>query len=366
MKYKLTYDQYKKAISTEQLIKAERLCRRGVLWKDSVIGFDFNVYKNCSLLNKQLENGTYKLQKYKVFKLNDPKPRIITATRFPDRVVQRSLCENGLYEAFVHSFIYDNCACQKNKGTTFAIKRIYRHLREFFKENNREVCGYYLKLDIKKYFESTPHNLLKQIVKNKIKEPHFVERVFQIIDSFKDKRAEEEIKNDEFGERGVGLGSQISQLLQLLYLSDLDHYIKEQLKVSHYIRYMDDMLLFVKTKEEVEYFLNKIKIFVKNKGLKLNHKSKIGKISDGITYMKIRYTLHENGKIKKHCCRKTFSREIRRLNKFKRLYIEGKITDKELIQHGNSWYGFAKWRCSGKQIKMIKEKVNELFSGIFK
>ena len=154
----------------------------------------------------------------------------------------------------MNSFIYDNLACQRGKGTTKAIERMKYHLRKYFLENHTNK-GYYVKLDIHHYFQSTPHQKLKEIVAERIVQPDFQKRVFEIIDSFKDERPQEEISHDEFGERGIGLGSQCSQLLQLLYLDELDHLIKEKFHVAHYLRYMDDMIILVSSKEEATSLL---------------------------------------------------------------------------------------------------------------
>lgn len=357
----LTEENYKKAISFDELIKATNECVKGVKWKESTAKFYNERMFRIVQLRKELHEGKYKIQSYIKFLTYDPKRREISATRIRDRVLQRSLCNNGLYDAFVKSFIYDNLACQKGKGTTKAIERMKYHLTQYFKDNKTNK-GYYLKLDIRHYFESTPHEKLKKIVAYYIKELHFQEHVFKIIDSFEDKRSEDQIKLDPFGKRGIGLGSQCSQLLQLLYLNDLDHYIKEQLKIKHYLRYMDDIVMFINTKEDAKIIWDKIEMFLKKKGLELNQKSKISRIEDNVQFCKVIYKLSSSGKVKTKVVRKTFNKERRKLRKYKELLKDNKITIKELIQHGNTWYGFAKWRCSGKQIKYIKEQAKKLFS----
>ena len=98
-----------------------------------------------------------------MFCISDPKPRVVHAMRFADRVVQRSLCNNGLYEMLTKSFIYDNCACQDSKGTMFALERMKVHLHRWYNERHSNE-GAYVVIDIKKYFNSTPHIKLKEIV----------------------------------------------------------------------------------------------------------------------------------------------------------------------------------------------------------
>lgn len=199
------------------------------------------------------------------------------------------------------------------------------HLRRYFLENHTNK-GYYVKLDIHHYFQSTPHQKLKEIVAKRIVQPDFQKRVFEIIDSFKDERSEEEITNDPFGSRGIGLGSQCSQLLQLLYLDELDHLIKEKFHVAHYLRYMDDMVVLVRSKEEATDLLQKIREYLEQeRGLELNPKSRIGRIEDGFELLKVRYFLKERGAIRTKILRKTLNREVRRLTTILKLFSKGEI-----------------------------------------
>lgn len=181
----------------------------------------------------------------------DKKPRKIHSTKFVDRVVQRAMCDNGLLEDIRRPLVYENGACLEGKGFTFAFKLVEKHLRQFyFKSNYRSNIGWYVKIDVKKFFDSTPHSVLKSVVKKTVKDSWMLERVWEIIDSVEDPRPSTEILKDPFGSRGVVLGSQISQLLQLLVLDKLDHAVKQRFRVKHYVRYMDDMLMLVKTKDE--------------------------------------------------------------------------------------------------------------------
>lgn len=248
---------YDKAISYEELLKAAKQCSNGVSWKASVANWMYNANANVAALSEDLKNKTYVLGSYVVFRLKDPKMRIISSTRFRDRVVQRSLCNNGLYALLTKSMIYDNGACLKKKGLSFSVDRLNCHLSRYFREHHTNK-GFYLKLDIKKYFDSTPHELLKQVVRKHIKDPDFYRHVANIVDSFEDSRPDEEVAKDPFGKRGVGLGSQISQLLQSLFLSELDHKIKEEFRIKYYVRYMDDMILVHNDRQYLEWVFKSI------------------------------------------------------------------------------------------------------------
>ena len=134
-------------------------CKKNVMWKDSVAGWVKNGLANCHRLNKQLMDDTYTIDKYSEFIIHEPKTREIVSTRFKDRVFQRSLCDNYLYEAVTKSFIFDNCACQVGKGTDFARRRLLIHMQRFFRKHGTD--GYVLNCDIKNYFGSTPHSTAK-------------------------------------------------------------------------------------------------------------------------------------------------------------------------------------------------------------
>ena len=125
-------------------------CQKGVIWKDSVAHFVLNAPEEILKLERELKDGTYRPRKPKMFMVTSPKPREISSIPFRDRVYQRSLNDNVLYPTMTKSFIYDNWACQKGKGTKFCIDVFLAQLREFTRihGNNAHV----LQCDIKGYF----------------------------------------------------------------------------------------------------------------------------------------------------------------------------------------------------------------------
>ena len=108
-------------ITIKSLIEAANKCAKGVKWKESVTQWMFNVNENCSKLLNEIRSNQYKLSPYFVFHLNDKKPRLIHSTKFRDRVVQRAICDNGLYEQITKPLIYENGACLEDKGISFSI-----------------------------------------------------------------------------------------------------------------------------------------------------------------------------------------------------------------------------------------------------
>lgn len=177
----------------------------------------------------------------------------------------------------------------------------------FQKKCNIKYGTYYiLKCDISKYFESIDKEILKQKVKKRIKDKEALNIVFKIIDS---------------EEKGLGIGNMTSQVLAIFYLNDLDHYIKEKLKIKYYVRYQDDFLLFHNSKEYLKQCLEKIIKFLENEKLTLNKKSRIYKSSDNFIFL----GRNRIGKYAKYRTAK------RRLKKRYKEYQEGKIKLHSLV-----------------------------------
>ena len=274
---------------------------RNVRWKTSVVQYELNALKNTAKLVKDLESGKYKISEYQHFTITEPKKRDITATKIKDRQVQRAMCNAELYEELTRSFIYDNAACQIGKGNTFAVNRLKYHLQRLYREGNSE-SAYFLKCDIHHFFESIPHAVLIKEVKKRVHNPEIRDLVIDVINSFD-------------GDNGLGLGSQISQLLALATLDRLDHIIKEELHIKHYIRYMDDFILIHEDKEYLKYCLSVIEEHLKSIELELNSKTSLQPIRHGITFLNWQYFITETGKVILTQTRKRNNRRKRKLNK---------------------------------------------------
>lgn len=128
------------------LYRAMLLCKRGVIWKDSVAGYVVNGLVRIHSLKESLEKGTYKISPYANFKVYEPKERDILSTKMKDRVFQRSFVDNYFYDEMTRSFIYDNGACQRGRGTERTRKRLICHLQRFYRKHGTN--GYALKGDL--------------------------------------------------------------------------------------------------------------------------------------------------------------------------------------------------------------------------
>ena len=217
-------DDFDKVFTFDNLYQAYKKCCRGVGWKASTQRYSANALLNVNDTLRLLKEGKYKSRGFYEFDIVERgKPRHIQSVHISERVVQRCLCDNALVPMFGRSFIYDNGACMERKGIDFSARRLVCHLQHHYRKHGTD--GYALVFDFSKYFDTIRHEPLKQIVDRVFNDPRIAGLVKQFI--------------DDFGDVGLGLGSQISQVSALMYPNALDHYVKEVLRVKHYGRYMD-------------------------------------------------------------------------------------------------------------------------------
>ena len=335
-----------KVCSFSNLYRATQTCKKNVGWKDSVAHF-YNhslssVYKLIQIINKD----DYRISPYSVFIINEPKTRKITSTRFKDRVFQRSLCDNYLTNEISRNFIPNNFACQKGKGTDRARECLAKLLRRFYDEHG--VNGYTLKVDIHDYFGSTQHEVAIKAVNDRVRDEWACQEVKRIIESF---------NTDGDYTKGIGLGSQVSQLIQLAVLDDIDHYITEKLGIKLYVRYMDDFILIHEDKEYLKICLKRIRrrLMRKTKLEISSKKTKISKITQPLHFLGFSYQLHETGKVTKKLLPENIKREKRRLRKLVNL-----VSREEFEECYKSWRAFAKKSDSRGSILKLDRYKNKL------
>ena len=266
---------YNDIISIENLLVSWQQFLRGKRRRKDVIRFFLKLGDNIILLHKNLKDKTYKHGGYYAFKINDPKPRDIHKASVRDRLVHHAACR-VLYPYFDKKFIYDSYSCRIKKGTHKAINRFLYFGRRVSK-NNTKTC-WILKCDIKKFFASIDHKILKDILTKYIGDKDILWLLSQIIDSFNTKG-----KN----KTGLPLGNLTSQLLVNIYLNELDCFIKRKLRIKYYIRYADDFVIFSENKIWLENQIEPIGRFLWNE-LKLElHKNKvfIKTLSSGIDFL---------------------------------------------------------------------------------
>lgn len=298
---------------------------RNVRWKTSVIRFEANALNNLTLLRRSILSGAYRIDKYQIFQITEPKKRTIAATRLKDRVFQRSLCDNGLYRDITEHFIYDNCACLKGKGISFAMRRTKRHLQHYFRQHGAD--GYVLKCDIHNFFGSIDHSKAKQVLSKMIADPKAYTYVCDVIDSFG-------------GTAGIGLGSQISQLIALAYLDGLDHYLKDECRIKYYLRYNDDFYIIHSDKDYLKSLLKEIDSRIRDLGLELNPKTAIHPLRQGLAFLKWRLILTDSGKVILREAKSKAGRRRRKLRKMLLREREGSLAKSTARQSLDSYLAY--------------------------
>ena len=337
---------YQYAISFEELYEGLRKSSRNVKWKDSVATYSTNALKNTYKLRQSLLNGKYKIDPYQRFLIHEPKEREIVATRIKDRQFQRSLCDNILYPQITRSFIRDNCACQRGRGVDDALDRMDAHLHRYYRKHGVE--GWVLKCDIRHYFAETRHADAKAAIRKRVSDDAAYEKAADIIDSFG-------------GDKGIGLGSQVSQLVQLALLDDFDHFVKERLRIKHYIRYMDDFILIHEDRAYLEHCLSVIEEWISRLHLSLNAKTHIHPLRQGVMFLKWRFILTDGGKVIRKMSRKSISKERRKLKKLRAKVIDGKRSMEDARANLESWKANAKRGNTRSVVLQMEKYFNELF-----
>lgn len=234
---------YSKIISIENLKIADKKARKGKHNQYGVKMFDRNPKKNILLLHQSLLEKTYKTSEYTTFIVKEPKERIVyRLPYFPDRITHHAIM-NILQPIFVSVFTADSYSCIKGKGIHAVANSVRTAL------NRKTDNKYCLKLDIKKFYPSIDHGILKQLLRRKIKDSELLWLLDEIIDSAP----------------GLPIGNYLSQYLANFYLTGLDHYLKESEKVKNYYRYADDIVILSDSKQELHRLLFVIKQFLKER-----------------------------------------------------------------------------------------------------
>ena len=246
-------------LTFEKMLSAHIRASKGKKTKKEVILFEMNLETNLIRIIDEIKNGTYKFGEYREFIIYEPKERIIKSLHYRDRIVHQWYVEEFIKPYFYKRFIKDTYACLDERGTHNAVINVQNQMR-----NASSVYGndyYILKTDIKKYFYSIDKEILLKIISSKIKDKMLLEFSKKIL--------------DDGNTLGIPIGNYTSQFFANIYLNELDHYVKENLKIKFYTRYMDDQIFLLRNKQEAALVFKLVSSFVgAHLNLKLNHKSK--------------------------------------------------------------------------------------------
>ena len=348
---------YKPNRTYEKLYYAYRNAAKGKRYRGDVLQYTDNLESNLLTLLEELKTHSYKVGAYREFYVYEPKKRLIMALPFRDRVVQWWIYDQ-LYPIFDKTFIEDSFACRRGKGQKAAADRLQYFLQQ------TEVLGgkwYYLKLDIAKYFYRVNHDILLSIVERKIKDKDMLRILRTIIDDSETDFGLTICKNVEDAERVKGIGMPIgnltSQLLANVYLNELYHFCKQTLGLDFYIRYMDDVIILGKSKEQLREVLGRIEQFLQDHlQLELNNKTAIRPVTMGVQFVGLTvWSTHRT-------VRKSTSLRIKRRLKHKAKELKaGKITQEQYNSTLQSYLGLMKYNdCYRFKMALLEEVDNLL------
>lgn len=341
------YDQFENMASLNSLYLSAKKASKGVSWKASVQRYLLSILFKIQKTRDNLLSLKDVRQGFICFNINERgKTRKISSVHFSERVVQKAICMFVLYPMLTSDIIFDNCASQKDKGTLFATNRLTEHLRWFYRKHKRN--GYILTIDFKGYFESIYHEPLKEVFRKKFSD----EKIIKYADDFV----------DAFGERGLGLGSETSQINAIHHINKIDHYVKEVARIKCYGRYMDDSYIIHHDKEYLKELLNRLETKLNGLGVQLNKKKTcIHDLRHGFIYLKTKFFITESGRIIRKPCRDSITKERRKLKK-QAVLFKGKILSiSDIKQSYQSWKGSMKYRNARKTVYNMDKLYKKLF-----
>jgi len=331
----------------DNLYKAMKASRKGVWWKASVQRYDMNYMRMIHkarkdlLAGRDIRKGFYKFSTKERGKL-----RYIQSVHIAERVIQKSFCTNALVPHLTRGLIHDNGASVKGKGTHFTLNRIKVHLRRHFKEYGTE--GYVLLVDFSNYFGNIRHDILLDIYRRAFGAD---ERLMWLAELF--------VK--AFGDNGLGLGSENSQISAVAFPNKIDHYAVVVLKLK-YLHYMDDNGSFYGTKSSAKHALAVLLPMYDAHGIVVTpEKINIVKLSHGFVFIKAKISITDTGRIVMRPSRKNITRQRQKLNKFKKKLDAGEMTMKEIHAGYMSCRGYIAQLDSNRSVHSLDKLYIKLF-----
>jgi len=321
--------------SFDNLLAASRQARRGKRLRGDVAWFEHNLENELLALQAELRDRSYRPLGYRTFNIRDPKPRMISAAAYRDRVVHHALCR-VLEPVFERSFISDSYGCRRGKGTHAAVDRLTQFMRS---------ADYVLKCDVRRYFPSVDHGILKETIRRKVG----CEGALWLADLIIDRSNPQEPVHDYFAgddlfapferRRGLPLGNQTSQFFGNVYLDGLDHYVKETLGCRRYIRYVDDMVVLGDDKASLWAIRDAIAAFMAKHLRLCLHPTKQTVTPTGVGLDFLGYRVYPDHRLLR---RSTAWRYIRRFRQMQRRYARGDLVLGDVHQSVAAWVGHAR------------------------
>lgn len=324
---------YGRIIAIDNLHLADTKARQGKKDNIGIRQHDERREENIRDLHKALKNHTFKTSKYEVFTIYEPKERTISRLPYyPDRIVHHAVM-NVMEEIWIRIFTTDTFSCIKGRGIHGAARKLRNAL-----DQDPDGTKYCLKIDIRHFYPNIDHDVLKQIIRRKIKDPDLLWLLDEIIDSAK----------------GVPIGNYLSQFFANLYLAYFDHWIKEEKRVKYYFRYADDIVVLASDKAELQRLLIDMRIYLREKlKLKIKRNFQVFPVAArGIDYLGFVF-FHTHTKIRKGI-KKNLCRRVAKLNKRNRIK---KVSFQKYRQDVACWWGWLKYSDSKHLFSKIKKQL---------
>jgi RNA-directed DNA polymerase len=325
-------------ISFENLLAAARKAQRSKRYRDNVLEFNDGLEPNLLQLQATLQNHSYQPGAYRNFEIFEPKPRIISAAPYPDRVVHHALCAI-IAPIFERTFIDDSYANRVGYGTHRALRRCTAFCANNF---------YVLQCDIRKYFPQIDHLILKDLIRRKIKCPDTLWLIDLIIDN------SQHIDNDPVyfpgddlltphqRQRGLPIGNLTSQFFANVYLNGFDHFVKENLHIKNYLRYVDDFILFATDRAQLVAAQPEIIEYLATIRLQLHPaKTQLVRTYDGVNFVGFRaFSSGETcpQKVTIRVRNDNLRRARQRFKRLKRALQEGHHLSDRIAKSHQSWF----------------------------
>ena len=364
------FDDFERIASYHSLYLANKRSVRNVIWKASVQRYQMNLLRNIYLANTGLLSGRDITKGFVEFDtLERGKKRHIRSVHFSERVIQRSTCDNALVPMMTKSLIYDNGACIQGRGIDWALDRLDIHLRNFYRANGFSNDGYAVLFDFKGYFDSVSHDLCFAMYDKEFTDKRINDLLYGFIYPFgfpfavgNWRKRQKQTGQMDYTGISLGLGSQVSQITAVSYPNSLDHFIKQELHVKWYGRYMDDGYMLFKEKKDAYFALEQICAYCNRLGITVNRKkTQITKISKDFVYLKVRHRITESGKTLRRLSRDNITKQRRKLKKLHKKYLNGELALEDIAQAYGSWKGYALHRNSTQTVRNMDRLYISLF-----
>ncbi len=304
---KRTGNLISKIADTDNLLLAFHKAIRGKRRNSEARHFQNHLEENCVRMREEILSGNVVVGKYDYFYIEDPKRRLICAASFRERVLHHAIM-NVCHPCFERKLIETTYATRPEKGIYKAIDRAMLAMKKY---------RYVAKFDFRKYFDNISHDILNDKLACLFKDKVLLNIFSEIIASYSKSKG-----------KGIPIGNLTSQYFANYYLSEMDHWIKESLRVPEYLRYMDDFLVFADSYSEVECYIKEIKLFAEKKLLLTLKPVIVAMTVEGIDFLGYRIYPY-----KIRLTQRSKQRFVRKSRKYSLLVKDAQWTEKKYYEH---------------------------------